>query len=444
MTTVVQPNASPIVSFRLVFRAGSWDDPAGQEGLTWLTTRLMAEGGTEKLSPSELSDALYPIAAELSADCDKELTVFSGRVHKEQLERYLEIFTDVLLHPRLDPKELERLRASQVHVLRDVLPNEADEWLSHVALDSLLYRGHPYQHPEQGTLESAQKLTLEQVKEQRTRIFTQDRLVIGLAGAVDDALATRVKTILSALPKTGAPPVTPPPATGPRGKVWILEHDTLSTAGFFGASYDLRRGDPDYFAVALGLSYLGEHRQQHGLLFRELREKRGLNYGTYAYGEHYEQAPGPAPATNDARSTQEWSIWLRPVEPKNGALATHLAITYLEQTIHQPIPAERFEGSRGFLLGATRLWAQTDQRRLGWAIDELLYGTPHFLDDYRAALQKLTPRDVEDALARHLDPEALNFVYVTKDGEALRQALLQEPRPYDIRSIELTPSRTSL
>src|SRR5207248_3936403 len=97
------------------FRAGSWDDPPGQEGLTYLTTRLMAEGGTEKLSPAQLNEALYPIAAELDGDCDKELAVFSGRVHQEALERYLEILTDVLLHPRLDAKELERLRASQLH-----------------------------------------------------------------------------------------------------------------------------------------------------------------------------------------------------------------------------------------------------------------------------------------------------------------------------------------
>ncbi|HZN94445.1 MAG TPA: hypothetical protein VFB81_17145, partial [Myxococcales bacterium] len=36
------PN-KPIVSFRLVFRAGSVDDPAGKEGLTTLTSDVMAQ-----------------------------------------------------------------------------------------------------------------------------------------------------------------------------------------------------------------------------------------------------------------------------------------------------------------------------------------------------------------------------------------------------------------
>ncbi len=50
MSAVVLPSASPIVSVRLVFRAGSWDDPKGKEGVTALTTRLLVEGGTEELS----------------------------------------------------------------------------------------------------------------------------------------------------------------------------------------------------------------------------------------------------------------------------------------------------------------------------------------------------------------------------------------------------------
>ena len=32
--------------------------------------------------------------------------------------------------------------------------------------------------------------------------------------------------------------------------------------------------DPDFNLLFLGLSYLGEHRQEHGVFFRELREAR--------------------------------------------------------------------------------------------------------------------------------------------------------------------------
>src|SRR5712692_925550 len=61
MQTVIQADPTkPIVSFRLVFKAGSIDDPTGREGLTSLTATIMEEGGTKELSSSELLRALFP------------------------------------------------------------------------------------------------------------------------------------------------------------------------------------------------------------------------------------------------------------------------------------------------------------------------------------------------------------------------------------------------
>ncbi|MBK7861846.1 MAG: hypothetical protein IPJ65_25160 [Archangiaceae bacterium] len=55
------------------------------------------------------------------------------------------------------------------------------------------------------------------------------------------------------------------------------------------------------------------------------------------------------------------------------------------------------------MIGYTRIWEQTDQRKLGFMIDDLLYGTPGFLDAYRAALAKLTPAEVQAALAKNVE-----------------------------------------
>ena len=40
-------------------------------------------------------------------------------------------------------------------------------------------------------------------------------------------------------------------------------------------------------ALLLAASYLGQHRMSGGVLYDELREKRGLNYGDYAYIEYF-------------------------------------------------------------------------------------------------------------------------------------------------------------
>lgn len=426
---VVLPNPnSPIVNFRLVFQSGSVDDPQGKEGLTSLTADLMVEGGTKSLTSSQLQEALFPMAAELEVQVDKEFTTFSGRVHKDFLPRFLELFSEVVLAPRWEPAEFERLRTRAINAIENTLRSENDEELGKVALDALLFQGHPYAHFVGGTVQGLQAITLEDVKAHAARVFTQDRLVIGLGGAVDDALAQEMKQRMGSLPATGAARVALPPVETTAGRALIIEKPTLSTAISMGYVTPLRRGHPDFYAVALALSYLGEHRQFNGVLFNELREKRGLNYGDYAYAEHFIEQPGTTyNRTNIARTQQDISLWIRPVVPANGMFATRGAVYYLDQLVKNGIPPERFELARGFLTGYTRLWEQSEQRRLGYAIDSLFYGTPDFLEQYREALARMTPESVHEAVRRHLHPEALNFAFVTADGDALKAQLQQQP-----------------
>lgn len=421
------PN-KPVVSLRLVFRAGSVDDPPGKEGLTALTGTVLEEGGTRALAPAELIQALYPMAAELSIRTDKELTVVEGRVHRDHLDAFLKIFGDVLLEPRLDPKEFERLRQDHLNAVTRSLRNEDDERLGKVALDAVMYAGHPYAHHVHGTARGLEAITLDDVRAHWQRVFTQDRLIVGLAGAVDEALQQKVLARLAGLPRTGQPQVALPPAPGVRGQVSIVKKPTLSTAISMGASYGVRRGDPDFFPLFFAMSYLGEHRQSNGVLFNELRAQRGLNYGTYAYAEHHAQEGwSTLPATNVARSLQHFSIWIRPVEPSAALFATRGAQHFFEALLENGLPEDRFEVSRKFLDGFTRLWEQTDQRRLGWAIDSRLYGTPDFLEAYRAALKTMTRDQVHSALRRHLSVDRLNYAFVAQDADTLKGLLTDQP-----------------
>lgn len=427
-TLVLADPGKPVISFRLVFTAGSVDDPPGKEGLTSLTASLLQEGGTRELSAAELGDALFPMAGELSVLSDTELTAFTGRVHEDHLEKFVKIFTDTLVQPRFDPHEFERLRTNAVNAIQNGLRGEDDETLGKVGLQGTLFTGHPYGHFVGGTVSGLRAVTLEDVKEQARQVFTQDRLVIGVAGNATPQRVEDLKTRLATLPSRGVKRAPLPRAPDVRRSTLILQKEALSTAISLGHALDLRRGDPDFYAVAFALSYLGEHRQFNGVLFRELREARGLNYGDYAYAEHFQQdGPSTFPTPNLARSQQYFSIWIRSVEPKNAIFAIRGALHFLRELVSREIPAERFNLTRGFLKGYTRLWEQTDLRRLGYAIDDRLYGTPAFLDGYRNALDKLTPAGVRQAVARHLDPERLNLVLVGADATAVAGALDKQP-----------------
>ena len=64
-------------------------------------------------------------------------------------------------------------------------------------------------------------------------------------------------------------------------------------------------------------------------------------------------------------------------------------------------------------------------RRLGYALDDVFYGTAHDRDRLRARLKELTRDDVNAVIKRHLRADRLHMVIVTEDGEAFGQRLVE-------------------
>jgi zinc protease len=411
----------PIVAVRLQFRTGSVDDPPGKEGLTLLTAELMAEGGTQKLDAAALQRALYPMAAEIEVVADKETITFSGRCPKGALERFLPILEDVVLHPRFDPHEFERLRSRALDAVEKSLRTEDDEELGKEVLSLALYGGHPYGHPDEGTVQALEKLALGDVVAHWRRVFVSSRLTVGAAGGYAGDLPARLARDLAALP-TGSSrrPLPPPHTDAPR--FLLVDKDSAPTAVSMGFTWDVRRGDPDFPALVVAVSALGEHRQGAAFrLFKQLREVRGLNYGDYAYPEHFEQAGGSAlPAVNHARSYQEFTVWLRPLEPEHRAFAIRAALYEIDRWARLGLTQEELDRVKQFLAGYTLTFEQTSTRRLGYALDDRFYGLQRpWLQSFRERLGSLTLDEVNGAIRRHVDPKRLRIVVATQDADAL-------------------------
>jgi len=424
---VLQPRTgSDLVAVRVMFIAGSVADPKGKEGLTALTARLMAEGRTQALSAAELREALFPLAAELRVQSDKELTVFVGRVHRDHLRRFMQIFSDVLVRPRFDPQEFERLRRDALQDIEQRLRSSDDEGLGKAALEALMYEGHPYGHYVGGTVAALRGMKLDDVKAHAQRVFVQDRMIIGLGGHVDMGLAKLLKIRLGALPKKGAKVAEVPAPKPGKARVIIVEKPTMSTAISFGYPYELRRGQRDFYPFLIGISAFGEHRQSGGRLFEQLRGKRGLNYGDYAYPEAFVEAHGftTFPRPNVPRRLQQFSIWIRPVEPRHAVFALRAALHETDKLLKGGLTEDEIDRQKGFLDGYTRLWEATDSRRVGYALDEIFYRQPNHLSGLRNAMPHIARDYINSVVRKYVRPKDFRFAFVTADAGALRAALL--------------------
>jgi zinc protease len=423
----------PTISFRVWFKAGSQNDPAGKEGLAAITASMLSDGSTTKNSYEQIISKLYPLAAGYGANASKEMTVFNGRTHKDNLGAYYGLFTDALLSPAFKQEDLDRIKSQVLNYLENALRYASDEELGKAVLYQEIFRGTPYAHVNEGLISSVKSITLEDCRNFYKTYFTKENVVIGLGGGYDATLVKTLQADLAKLP-SGKPAPVPVPQPKPLAglHVTLVEKDAASTAISMGFPMDVLRGTRDWYALAIANSWLGEHRNSSSHLYQVIREKRGLNYGDYSYIENYPNGGRlQLPPTNVARRKQIFEIWIRPVPNEARHFALRAALREFSKLVHNGLTQDEFELTKGFLRKYILHYAETTSDRLGYAVDDAFYGLDKgHLEQFRANLETLTLAEVNAAIKKHWQLENMQVAIVTKDAAGFRDALLADaPSP---------------
>ena len=425
ITEVYLP-ASPLVSFRIEIRSGSVNDPAGKEGLNALTAAMIGEGGSKSHTYQEIVDILYPWAARIRAQADKEVTTIVAEVHRDHLQEFYAVLWELISSPRFDAEDFARNKDDQVNYLKNSLRGNDDENLGKEGLNLLMYEHHPYRTTVEGTVEGLSKITLDDVRAFHKSMYTQSRINFGIAGSYPKEFIDKVRKDLATLPAGTFTDVVLPIPRQPVGvETMIIQKDNRATAVSFGFPIDVTRADKDYYALLIANSYLGEHRTFNGVLMNHLRGDRGLNYGDYSYVENFKQDGGSTfPDPNIPRRQQFFSVWIRPVEPKNAQFAIRAAVREVQLLVDKGMTKAQFEETREFVVNYSKLWVQTQSRRLGYVMDSEFYGIPYYVDYVAKQLAELTVDDVNAAIRKHLQAKNYYLSIVAKDAEPLKAALL--------------------
>lgn len=433
--TITRITDTPVIELRIVFEGGSADDPPGKEGLAYVTALSMLEGRAAGVSFAEREQRLFPMAAEIKAHVEREQTVFSARVHRDHREAFYPLFRDLLRAPEFELADVERVRARALSNLTQDLRGSDDELLGKELLQAMLFEGHPYAHPELGRERGLAAITREDVVEYWARVLCAQRVRVAIAGPVDDAFVAEISGELAALATNACEPqrTLPPPSSISTRRAWIVDKpEAASVAISLGVPLAVTRAHPDFAALTLAAAYLGQHRTFAGRLMQRMRGDRGLNYGDYAYAEHFVQDGDTRFALpNVARRQQYFSVWIRPVRPEHAHFALRMAVRELEQFVEQGMSEEDFVRIQRFAESYFALFAQTEQQRLGYALDDAFYRTSApTLEALRARFRTLTRDEVTAAVRRHIALSRLQIAMVTPNATALGAALVRgEPSP---------------
>jgi zinc protease len=430
--------SSPLIDVVFLVNAGAGFDPDGKKGLATLTAAMLSDGGSEAKTIDEINQAMYPIAAGFNAQVDKEMTRLSGQVHKDNLDTWYSLVRGQLLFPAWSEQDFERIKTRVKNAIRTDLVGNNDEELGKEYLYASIYGdAHPYGSLNLGHVDDIDTITIDDLKDFYSEYYTIANITVGLSGGYPESFPTAISDDLQKLEAGVKAQLDAPAAPVVEGRQAVLiEKETPGVGVSFGFPIDIKRGDPDWVALWLARSYLGEHRSTNSRLFQRIRETRGMNYGDYAYIEYFPRGMFQFhPDTNLGRQQQIFQVWIRPVRSNNDAhFATRVAMFELEKLINEGMTESDFEATRAYLGKFVSLLTDGQSRQLGYAIDSHYYQIDEFANYVRDELNGLTLDDVNRVIRENLNTDSMQYVFITKDAADLQQRLLTDqasPMTYD-------------
>ena len=430
---IAQKSVLPNVMIKFLFNTGTAADPKGKEGLAALTAAMISEAGSKSMRIDEINRILYPTAGSFSNQVDKEMTTFTAVVHKDNWKKFADTVIPQLVTPGFRDDDFKRLKDAQLNFLKQDLRNNNEEELGKEALQNIIFAATPYGHTIAGTITGIESITIDDVKKFAADTYTRGNLVVGLSGDYPADLQARLQAELGQLPAGqgavgGIKSLSAINGDQPSGlKVEIVQKETRATAISMGHPISITREDADFAALNIARAWLGEHRASSGQLYNRIREVRGLNYGDYAYIEHFNRPGGQFfPSPNIARRSQIFELWIRPVVPENAQMSMRIALYELQKMIDSGLTQEQFENTRDYLMKNVFLATANQNQRLGYALDSWWFGIPEYTEHMRAQYAKVTRADVNKAIRKHLSAKNLHVVIITKDAQGLRDLLLAD------------------
>ena len=222
----------------------------GKEGLADATGRIISDGATKNNSYDAILEKLYPLAAGYNVSTTMEMTVYAGRVHKDNLKDYYPLFMDGILRPVFNADDFKRIKDETLNYLNTTLKYSSDEELGKAVLYISIFSDTPYGHIVQGTISGVKNITLDDVKEFYKKYYTFGNCTIGIGGGYSENLITELDQELSTLPKTEPGSAEKPKFPEMDGlEAVIVNKDASATGISIGYPIDVLRGSKEWYAL---------------------------------------------------------------------------------------------------------------------------------------------------------------------------------------------------
>ncbi|KAI95571.1 zinc protease [Rhodomicrobium udaipurense JA643] len=400
---LVEDHSRPILSLQFAFKGGSTQDPDGKSGVATFVSGMLDEGAGD-LDSSGFQKRLEELAAKMSFSANYDNFSGSFQTLTQNREDAIKLLRASLNDPHFDADDANRIREQLLANLR--LEEKDPDKVSSIEWYKLAFGAHPYGRSSNGTVESIESITPDDLKAYRKRIFARDNLKVAVVGDIDaKQLGDLLDTVFGDLPEKGDLKQVPEVTLANVSKQRVVAMPNPQSVVQFGFQ-GLKRKDPD-FIPAFILNYVVGGGGFSSKLMQEVREKRGLAYGVYTYLYPLDHA----------------GIFAGGVATENKSVAQSLDLirAELERVSKEGLTETELQQAKDYLIGSYALRFDTSGKIAAQLLAIQLDGLgADYIERRNGEIEAVTVADVKRVAKRLLEPKNL-IVTVVGEPEGVKE-----------------------
>ncbi|MFQ5802009.1 MAG: M16 family metallopeptidase [Candidatus Methylomirabilales bacterium] len=403
LTLVVAGRPSlPMVTVKILVKAGSLQEPKEKAGLANLTAILLPLGTRSRTAP-EISETIEFVGGSLSTDAFRDYATVSLTVLKKDLDLGLELVSDVLLHPAFREAEIARKTRQLKGRIRQ--KQEDPGTVAREAFAATLFGDHSYGRPVEGTEESLDRITPQDLVEFHQRYYVPNNSILAAAGDITlDELKEYVDKYLQGWARKAVPTLVPSTFASPSRRQVVKINRGVTQAHIVWGHPGIERRHPDFYRL-LVMNYMLGGGGLTSRLMRSIREERGWAYDVHSYFS--------------ARLLRGAFVVGLQTKNETAAPAVQEVLRQVRVIREKGVTEEELEEAKGYLTGSFPLRMDTNQEVVSLLALIEFYGLGmDYAERYPKIIRAVTREDVLRVAREYLHPDQGILVMVADLAKA--------------------------
>lgn len=398
---VCEEHSLPFVTIQFLINSGSWKDPQGEEGLSYLVARGLLLG-TTKRKVTTIHEELDFMGASLSSSSGRDYATLSLQVLKKDLDKGWDLFMEVLTQPTFPEEEIKREVEKTLAAIQ-AAEDQPDE-VAEKAFQKTLFLNSPYGHPVEGTKESLPRITQEAIVQFYRSNYQPHSAILTIVGDITaEEVKTKLLPSLSKWPRSEIPKILFKTSFAKESKTVKIDRG-ITQANIIIGHAGVSRDNPDYYALTV-MNYILGGGGFSSRLVEEIRNKRGL---AYSVGSFFDAGKYPG----------SFQIAL---QTKNSSAreAITLSLQGLERIRKELVSEKELEGAKKYLIGSFPMRLNTQGKLTGFLTQVEYHGLGlDYPEKYPSLIRSITREEVLRVAKKYLHPKNIILVVVANLKEA--------------------------